>query len=192
MAEAEDKGKAEAGAEGADAAKAAPKGKSKLLLVVGAVVLLLVAIAVPVALMLGGKKEEHKDTDLLDADAAHSDGGEKLVIEGLGEEDELEEGEEPLGAILPMESFVVNLTEGGYLRLQAQLEFNAREVPRRFYTKVVPIRDSLLTLLASKRVEELSEPRGRDTLRTQIKDVINEVLRKEEVKHVYFTQFVLQ
>jgi flagellar basal body-associated protein FliL len=40
--------------------------------------------------------------------------------------------------------------------------------------------------------EKVLSENGRDSIKNQIKDVVNEVLRKEEVKKVYLTQFIVQ
>ena len=185
MAEKDEESKGE---EAATAAK--PAGKSKTLLIVGGVVALIVLVGAPVAFLTlkGGSTEEGVPS--VDADAAKQAAG--LVPEGALDEDELEEGEEPLGAILPLESFVVNLSGGRFIRLQAQIEFVGRDVPRRFYARVVPIRDRMIHALAAKTAEQLLQAKGRDTLRQEFKEIVNEILRKEEAKQVYFTQYVIQ
>lgn len=164
--------------------------KKKILLIVGGIVGLLLVIGVPVILLSSKGSNEHEETAELDADAAQH--GKNLVAEGFGEEDELLEGEEPLGAFFPLDTFVVNLAKERYLRVQVQLEFSERDVPRRFYTRLVLIRDAIITLLTSKTFDSLQESKDKDELKKEIKDVVNEILRKEEVKKVYFTQFIVQ
>lgn len=163
--------------------------KKKLLLIVGGVVLLLLLVGVPLAFFALNKGEK-KDHSELDADAASS--ADHTVPEGIDDEDELDEGEEPIGAIFPLESLAVNLSGGGYLRAQIQLEFVERDVPSRFYLRLVPIRDGLIGLLASRKSDEINSQTGRDNLKRDIKELVNEILRREEVKNVYFTQFVIQ
>jgi flagellar basal body-associated protein FliL len=106
--------------------------------------------------------------------------------------EELEEGEEPLGAIVPLETFLVNLSGGKYIRAQVQVEFESLDVPRRFYTRSVPIRDGIISMLTQMTAENLESAKGKDKLRAEIRSVINTTLRKEEVRRVYFTQFVIQ
>jgi flagellar FliL protein len=97
-----------------------------------------------------------------------------------------------LGAIIPFETFLVNLSGGKYIRLQAQVEFETLDVPRRFYTRAVPIRDGIISLLTQMTAENLETSKGKDKLRAEIRSTINTALRKEEVRRVYFTQFVIQ
>jgi flagellar basal body-associated protein FliL len=165
--------------------------KKKLLLIVGGVVLLLVAVGTPVAIMMmKGSTDDKKTEAHAEHDAAQAD--DDSHMEGFGEEDELEEGEEALGAIFPLETFVVNLSDGGYLRAQVQIEFEGRDVPRRYYTKMIPIRDSLISLMSRRTKKDLLAAKGRGQLKTDIQETINETLRHADVKQVYFSQFVVQ
>jgi flagellar FliL protein len=206
MADEKKKDEAKKGAKGAQAAEReegdegaaeapAPKGKGKLLYLIGGAVVLLGVAGVAVA-MVAMKHEDKKQEDaagLAPESAAQQEGPKPVAESSLGnEEDELEEGEEPLGAIFPMEPLVVNLAGGSYIRLQAQVEFTAREIPRRFYARLVLVRDSMITLLSQKRADDLITPKGKDQLRGELRDIVNEALHKQDAKKVYFTQFVVQ
>ncbi|MBX7139243.1 MAG: flagellar basal body-associated FliL family protein [Oligoflexia bacterium] len=188
---AKEEAKGDAGAKDAQAAEAAPvaSGSKKKILIVAGIVGVLLLIGTPIAFFtLKGKAAP---TEELASNAAESDTpGESL--EGSLDEDEHDEGEEALGALYPLESFVVNLEGGRYIRAQVQLEFHERDVPQRFYSRAVPIRDALIKLLGTQSADGLLSEKGREELKTSIKDIVNEVLKKEEVKNVYFTQFVVQ
>lgn len=191
MAEANKKEDEKGGEAQAAPAPASSSGKKKILLIGGGVVLLLVLIGVPVAFF--ALKSPPPESEQLPADAASHDGHEAaLVMEGSHDEEELEEGEEPLGAFFPMETFVVNLSGRNYVRVQLQLEFNGREVPKRFYARLVPVRDAIISTLASRSPEDLIEEKGKEALKKDLRDRVNEILRKEEVKQIYFTQFFIQ
>ncbi len=184
MAEAEKKDEKKEGAEAP-----APAKSKKLLFVVGGVVLLVILIGVPVAIFATKSKTTEATEQLAANAASHTD---SVIPEGANDEDELLEGEEPLGAIFPLDTFVVNLSGAKYIRAQIQLEFTERDVPKRFYSRMVPIRDSIITLLTSKTAEDLGSEKGKENLRGELKDLVNEALRKEEVRKIYFTQFVIQ
>jgi flagellar FliL protein len=47
-------------------------------------------------------------------------------------------------------------------------------------------------MLTQMTAENLESSKGKDKLRAEIRSLINTVLRKEEVRRVYFTQFVIQ
>jgi flagellar FliL protein len=169
------------------AAEAPSGGKKKILLIVGLVVVVSLAAGVPAVIFMtkGGEKVEQ-----LGADAAAGD--EPARLEGAGEDSELEEGEEPLGAILPMDTFVVNLRGGRYIRTQVQLEFMELDIPAKFHRKIVPVRDAIISLLVKQSPEEILTEKGREKLRLDIKETVNSEIRKVVIKNVYFTQFVIQ
>jgi len=102
------------------------------------------------------------------------------------------DGEEALGAIVPFETFLVNLSGGKYLRLQMQAEMETPDVPRRLYGRIVPIRDGVITMLTQKAATDLESAEGKELLKKSIKDLINEQLKRQDVRRIYFTQFVIQ
>lgn len=168
---------------------AAPKKSKKTLFIVVGLVLVLVAIGVPLFLFMNkGKKTESKSSDVVSVDVS-KDHDPKVVKEAA---EEVEEGEEILGAIAPLDAFVVNLKGGRFIRLQAQLEFVERDIPSRMTQRAAQIRDAIITLLTTKSADDMLDKDGKDRLRKELKSLVNEVLRKELVKQVYFTQFVVQ
>ena len=54
------------------------------------------------------------------------------------------------------------------------------------------IRDALISLLAAKSLDYVSDIANLESLRMQIKDTVNEYLKKGRVVRVYFTGYVLQ
>jgi flagellar FliL protein len=171
-------------------AAAPKKSKKGLLIAVGALVVVLL-IGAPTGYFLL-KKPAPKVEDVTITLEDEDDGDKKSKIEGGGESIDFEEGEEAIGAIIPFDTFLVNLSGGKYIRLQVQVEFEGLDVPNRFYTRTVPIRDAILSLLSQQTADDLLASKGKDKLRTSIRNAMNDVLRREDVKRVYFTQFVIQ
>lgn len=178
--------------EGAAPAAAAESsgGKSKLMLILGAIALVLVSAGAPTTFFILREKKRAA-LEELSSDAAHPD-AEALTPEGQDDEDQIGDDEERLGAILPLDTFLINLEGGSYLRAQVQLEFVGTTVPASFIRNQVVIRDGLISLMSRKKAEELGTYKGRDGMKSDIKDLINEILKREEVKRVFFTQFVIQ
>lgn len=192
MAEKEEKKKeegkeAEGQAPAADAA-ASSGGKKKLLMIGGFVALLLIAAGVPTVIMLMRKAPATTEVERAEAGAETA----ALAPESGAEGEEIGDDEERLGAIAPLETFVVNLAGGRFLRVQVQLEFVDVDIPSRFVSRAVPIRDGIIALLTKRSAADLDSSKGREDLKTDIKSVVNELIRKEDVKQVYFTQFVIQ
>jgi flagellar FliL protein len=187
MAEEDDREDGDSGAENT----AGKKRKINMVLLISCGLLFLVlAVGVPAAYFMLAKKDsaiEKLEADILEAEENN------VQEEGWEDEEEYDENEEPLGAIFPLHTFVVNLASNdSYLRCQVQLEFKGQTVPKRFFVRQVPIRDALLKLLASRTPEELASGDGRQELKESVKQVVNDMLKREEVKEVYFTQFVMQ
>jgi flagellar FliL protein len=168
--------------------EAPPAKKSKLMLFIGVGVVVLLIGGGAAFFLMKGKKEAKEE---IGADAAQSESG--LTSESaVDAEEPLEEGEEALGAIFPLETFVVNLTGGKYVRVQMQLEFQTRDVPKSFLGKIVAIRDLIITALNKKTADTILAENGKESVKSSVKDIVNEVLKKEAVKKVYFTQFIVQ
>lgn len=163
----------------------------KTLLVVLGVALVIAAIGTPLAFfLLAG--DGSQAIEELSADAAKEEPETILYIEGFEDLKEGEENEKPLGAFYPFETFIVNLNGGGYLRCQLHAEFVKRDIPNRFFAKLIIIRDSIITTLSGKSREDLADKAGRETLKNELKVAINGELRRDEVANVYFNQFVIQ
>lgn len=54
------------------------------------------------------------------------------------------------------------------------------------------VRDALITIMSSKTVAQLTDTREKEITRLQIKKRLSDLLRTDEIRAVYFTDFVLQ
>ncbi len=99
------------------------------------------------------------------------------------------------GEIYVFEDIIVNPagTLGRrYLVLSMSFEVSEKKALVEIEEKEPIIRDALLTLLASKTLDYVSEVANLESMRKQIKEVVNDYLDKGEVVRVYFTGYVLQ
>ncbi len=161
----------------------APKKRSKLPLILSAVVLLAGAGAATwyLGMLPFGAKQRHAE-----ATAAVEEGG------AHGGKDAKAEIPAP---ILPLETFIANLSdEGGsrYLKATFQIEFQGTAVPPEVTPRLPKIRDLLLTLLSSKSFDDVRTPEGKQQLREEIIARVNQVIERDVVKAVYFTEFIVQ
>lgn len=100
-----------------------------------------------------------------------------------------------MGPIYSLDTFIVNLAEetgNRYLRVTMDLELSDKSVEPEIKERLPQIRNALLMILPSKRIKDISTSQGKDALRQQIIDAINQLLPKGEVRNVYFTEFVIQ
>ena len=97
-----------------------------------------------------------------------------------------------MGALYPLDSFLVNVTspEGPrFLQAQIELELQDPELESEIARKKPAIRDSIIVLLSSRAYTELRDPNGMKKLREDLLRAVNNLLVGGKVKAAYFTQF---
>ena len=100
-----------------------------------------------------------------------------------------------MGPVFPLDSFIVNLSDQGgkrYLRVTLGLELADPKFAEELTKRLPQIRDSILMILPSRKVDELQTTEGKNLLRTEIITNLNELFGKEIVKKIYITEFVIQ
>jgi len=103
--------------------------------------------------------------------------------------------ENPLGPIVSLETFIVNLADKGgkrYLRLTMDLELGNPELESEIQKRMPQVRDSILMILPSKRFADISSVEGKIALRDEILAGLNSFLLQGEVNKIYFKEFVVQ
>lgn len=98
-------------------------------------------------------------------------------------------------SIYTIENIVVNPAGTGgsrFLSVSFGFEIKSRELAREFEEKEPIIRDALITILSSKTVAQLTDPKQKEIVRYQIKKRVSKLMRTDELAGVYYTDFVLQ
>jgi len=94
-----------------------------------------------------------------------------------------------------LDDFIVNLfhpSEDRFLRIKIELGLEGQDTQKEIEKKLPKIRDSLLMLLSSKSVEEISTLQGKLILKNEIINRINSILNTGHISAVYFTEFIIQ
>lgn len=112
-----------------------------------------------------------------------------------GEEIHVEDDHPPVYEKL--ETFTVNLSDQeSYLQVDISLKVADSKVQEKIKTRMPEVRDTLLRLLSSKSVEELSMREGKENLAKDVAKEINTLIggKKDSpgVKDVLFTAFIIQ
>jgi flagellar FliL protein len=100
-----------------------------------------------------------------------------------------------LGPIFSLDTFIVNLADKGgkrYLRITIDLELDSEELESEVKTRLPQVRDSILTILPTKRFDDISSAKGKTALRDQMLERINGLLARGKVTNLYFKEFVVQ
>jgi flagellar FliL protein len=100
-----------------------------------------------------------------------------------------------IGPMYPMSQFVVNLLSesgGKYLKVALDIELSEEELASEMDMKKSLIRDIIIRSLSSKTFEEVSTMKGKDRLKDEIVNSINDVLADGQINNIFFTDFVVQ
>lgn len=173
------------GEEGAESQEAKPKSKKKLIIIVAVVVVLLVVVVAFLA--LGGKKAPAE-----------------------GEEGVVEEEHDAPAQHAELGTFIVNLSDNAsFLKVRITVEFHEAkhgegggghggegagksDLPEPFGSREPIVRDAIIRVMSSKRAEDVLNVEGKEELREELIDALNEALQADAVTALYFQEFIIQ
>ncbi|MBI2604939.1 MAG: flagellar basal body-associated FliL family protein [Deltaproteobacteria bacterium] len=168
------------------AAAPAPSGGGKLVMV-STLVNMVATIGIVVMLVLAHRKEASSPSveDIAAGKPAKSHGG----GEGAKEESLVDSGK-----IIPLDQFTVNLSSGTgtmprYIRINISVELEQNAPEEEFKIKTPRVRDTVISLLNSKKPGDISAVEGREALKDELKRAINGYMTQSKVKSIYFTNF---
>ncbi len=165
----------------------APKKSKKKLFIILGVVLVLVLGGVGAFFALSGGKKAAAGEEGEEGGEEHGSGGGEHGEGGHGEKGDLP------GAIIPLDPFIVNLqVKGSFLKTTIQLEFGEPAQPHTFENDLPKVRDSIIRLLSAKSAQDILSAEGKEKLREEVKEGVNNALGSEDVVNVYFTEFIVQ
>ena len=97
------------------------------------------------------------------------------------------------GILFPLETFTANLAQGDgprrFIRLNTVLKFSQSSSESEFRSRQPQIRDAIISLLNSKRPDDLLRAEGKNYLKEEIKSAINSFLIDGEVIDVFYVGF---
>jgi flagellar FliL protein len=100
-----------------------------------------------------------------------------------------------IGSIYELETFIVNLSgDSGnhYLKVKVSLEMSNAELNLEIEKRLPQFRDSILTLLSSKTMEDVRTLEGKAQIRAEIMTILNQYLKAGRITNVYFGDFIVQ
>ncbi len=161
-----------------------PKTKKSLKMIViavgGLLILLLVGGGVAFFLLSSSSSDSSEEPSL---------GGK---IKGLVSGDKKNSEIAPT-AIHKMEPFLVNLADPGQLRyLKVTLHVETPLKGEEYEKRLPQLRDSVLSILSSKFFKDILTSEGKNALREEIKEKMNQLLVEMKVRNIYFTEFIIQ
>jgi flagellar FliL protein len=95
--------------------------------------------------------------------------------------------------LLALDSFTVNLAQGEgakrYVRLDAVLKMSEDAKTPEFEARKPQIRDTIISILNTKRADDLLKKEGKSYLKEEIKSAINSFLVDGKVEDIYYISF---
>jgi flagellar FliL protein len=165
-------------------------GKKKLIIIAG-LVLILAGGGFLAYNMFFKKHAPKAGEEGKEGAATHEAAGE--APGGKGEGKEGKEGKSVGAFMMPIDPFVVNLTdEGRFMKITVQLEVKDRLNEPTIKDKMPVLRDAVIILLSSKSLEAITGSEGKLQLKDEMLIRANQALGKELIKNIYFTEFVVQ
>ena len=159
-------------------------GSKPIVLYILVIINMLVVGGVGAMIYLGKKKEEAQPT--LDK-----------VIQGEAKAQEVDkaatEEDDFVGKMIPMETFLVNLSGNRgnkLLKVNMEFEVEGEKIAEKIDKRKPQIRDIVIILLSSKTYPQLSSTEGKEFLRDEVRDTVNSFLTKGKIKRVHFTEFI--
>jgi len=102
---------------------------------------------------------------------------------------------DPVGEIITLEPFVVNLADPKgkrYLKLKLSLETDSLEAGERVLKIAPKLRDIVIMMLTSLAFEEVMTPEGKLRIRDELIERFNRAARPDKIRNIYFSEFVVQ
>ncbi|TLD88096.1 flagellar basal body-associated protein FliL [Helicobacter sp. MIT 05-5294] len=177
---AEEEGKKESKLEGLK------QNKMLLFIIIGVVALLLIILIVVAILIFSGGDEPEAGVAAPQQQSAANKGSAANPNSNLLS----------VGPMYPLDQIIVNLmTSGGgkrYLKTSIELELSVQNLQTELDTKRSIVRDVIITILSSKTLEEVQTTKGKQKLKEEIIERLNEFLVDGRIANVFLTEFVVQ
>ena len=111
----------------------------------------------------------------------------------VGADDETGAAKEEKGILERLDGFTANLAQGDgpkrYVRLNAVLKFSDDSKPEEIKARVPQIRDTIISILNTKRPNDLLKVEGKNYLKEEIKAAINTFLVNGNVIDIFYMSF---
>lgn len=160
-------------------------GKMMLIIIIVLILLILIGGGLAAFFLLSGEEEVVSQTPQQQTVSKRAKGSNSVRSTNLL----------TIGPMYPMDQFVVNLlSESGsrFLKTSLNIELDSEELSGELDSKKAAIRDIIIRTLSSKTFEEVSTMKGKERLKDEIVERINEILADGQIKNIFFTDFVVQ
>ena len=164
----------------------APKSSKKMLIIIIIGVVLVIIVAVLGTLFLTGTFDEKSEQTEISQNTESDDASEPEDLAEL--------------SYWPLEPpFVLNFegkNKARYMQIGLEVSVNNEKAFAAVKKHIPVIRNEIVLLLSGQKYEEMVTPDGKEQLRAELIETINNILKQHRVKdgidNIYFTSFVMQ
>lgn len=170
----------------ADEQKPSGGGKGKIIAIIIVVFVLLIAGLVVAFMLLTQTPEENAQA------AAGNSNAQQTQANVMGETNARYLR---IGPIFQLDQFIVNLlSQGGrrYLKINIGLEMTTANLENELNAKRALVRDIIIGILTSKSPEDISTTRGKDKMKEEIVQRLNENLVDGKIRNVFISDMAIQ
>lgn len=163
-------------------------GKGKIIVIIIAVLLLLIAGLVVAFMFLTQTPEESAQAAAGNSNAPQQNQADNAMGETNARYLRI-------GPIFQLDTFIVNLlSQGGrrYLKINIGLEMTTANLENELNAKRALVRDIIIGILTSKSPEDISTTRGKDKMKEEIVQRLNENLVDGKIRNVFISDMAIQ
>ncbi len=107
----------------------------------------------------------------------------------------VKEAAKEIGVMVPLEPFLVNLADTDsrrYLKVKVELEVIPEKAVKEIEKFMPKVRDAVIMILSSQTAQDISQAAGKEKLRKDILVQLQALPGGQNIKGLYFTEFVSQ
>lgn len=114
--------------------------------------------------------------------------------DAAAKQEHAKEAKKEAGKFIQLDAFTVNLASGGnYLQAAVAFEIEENEeLEKELEDRKPQVNDTIITILSSKTIDDVSTVDGRQNLKAEIKKAVDSLLSYGKIERVYFTSFIMQ
>lgn len=97
--------------------------------------------------------------------------------------------------LVSMEPFIVNLKEPGgtrYLKMVVEIEVPGEQGQEILNARIAPVRDRIIASTSELTFADTQGSERKSSIRKTLVKEVNDVLRSEVARNIYFTEFIIQ
>lgn len=167
----------------------ASKGKSKIVIII-AVILIIVALLLGAVFYFMTKGSTQEDNSQMQSVSQNNSTTDAQTNGSIGSKNYIR-----VGPTYQLDQFIVNLlTQSGrrYLKVTMSLEMTTPSLQNELSAKLPAIRDTIIDILSSKSLEDVSTTRGKEKIKEEIVQRLNEFLVDGKIRNVFFIDSAIQ